>query len=123
MEVLTRIEGRLQELVVTGDGRYISMTALNMHNDLFNHVRQFQFAQREVGRLELRLAPESQFHFRRRERIRGEIQAKLGTAMALEVAVVEEIHRTPAGKLRFLEQHLPIRFDGGPVDDDHGDRS
>ena len=121
--ILTRIEGRLQELVVTGDGRYISMTALNMHNDLFDHVRQFQFAQREVGRLELRLAPKPSFTSGDRERIRGEIQAKLGTAMALEVAVVEEIHRTPAGKLRFLEQHLPIRFDGGPVDDDHGDRS
>ena len=120
---LTRIEGRLQELVVTGDGRFISMTALNMHNDLFDHVRQFQFAQREAGRLELRLAPKASFTSAHRERIQREIEAKLGTAMKLEIAIVEEIQRTRAGKLRFLEQHLPIRFDGGPVDDEHGSRS
>ena len=27
----------MQELVVTSDGRYVSMTAINMHNDLFDH--------------------------------------------------------------------------------------
>ncbi len=120
-KILSRIEGRVQELVVTADGRFISMTALNMHNDLFDHVRQLQFAQREVGRLELRVAPKPSFNPEHQQRIQCELESKLGTAMRLDVIVVDEIPRTRAGKLRFLEQYLPIPYEGGPVDDDSGE--
>lgn len=121
-KILSRIEGRVQELAVTGDGRFISMTALNMHNDLFDHVRQFQFVQREVGCLELRVAPKASFTAEHRQRIQREMESKLGREMRLEVVVVAEIPRTRAGKLRFLEQYLPIRYEGGSVDADSGEQ-
>ncbi|RMF68356.1 MAG: phenylacetate--CoA ligase family protein, partial [Calditrichaeota bacterium] len=50
-QVWERIEGRLQEFIVTGTGRLISMTAINFHDDIFDHIRQFQFEQTERGRL------------------------------------------------------------------------
>lgn len=53
-KILTRIEGRLQEFLVTKDNRKISMTALNMHNKTFDKIKQYQFYQEEPGLVEFR---------------------------------------------------------------------
>ena len=50
-QIWERIEGRLQEFILTAAGRYISMTAINMHDDIFDHIKQFQFFQELLHRL------------------------------------------------------------------------
>ncbi len=41
--LLERVEGRLQEFIITETGRLISMAAVNMHSDIFDNGKQFQF--------------------------------------------------------------------------------
>jgi len=109
-ELLNRIEGRLQEMIVTGQGRWISMTAINMHTDIFEEVRQFQFHQRAPGRVTFRLVPKPGYNERAERRIRAGLAEKLGSDTELVIEVVETIAPTRGGKHRFLVQELPLRY-------------
>lgn len=106
---VARLEGRLQELAVTRDGRFISMAAVNMHNDVFDNVLQFQFVQNEPGKILMKIVRGPGFSEKDVRRILNEVGAKMkGIDLTLEYA--ETIPRTPSGKYRFLIQNVPIQF-------------
>jgi phenylacetate-CoA ligase len=104
-----RIEGRLQELIVTSTGRLISMTAINMHDETFDNVRQFQFYQDTPGKLILKILPNKNFSNVDLQRIYDNLKFKLGNDTELEIKLVDSIPRTKSGKLRFLDQKLEIK--------------
>lgn len=104
-----RIEGRIQELIVTSTGRLISMTAINMHDETFDNVRQFQFYQDTPGKLILKILPNQKFSEKDLQRIYNNLKFKLGDDTSLEIKIVDSIPRTKSGKLRFLEQKLEIK--------------
>lgn len=113
--VLSKISGRAHEVIVTRTGRYISMTAINMHDDIFDNLRQFQFFQETPG--------EVVFHYVSKNgglpateevKIRQRLMVKLGEDVALKLRPVPEIPRTKSGKFRFLDQRLPIQYGDRP---------
>ena len=109
-----RIEGRLQEFMISGGGRVISMTAINMHSPVFDNVAQFRFTQRVPGHVVLRVVPRASYDPTSDEqRIRTELGPKLGADTTLELALVDEIPRSASGKLSFIDQELPSPF-GAP---------
>jgi phenylacetate-CoA ligase len=108
--VWERIEGRLQEFIVTGTGRLISMTAINFHDDIFDHVRQFQFFQAEPGRVTFRYIPQPTCTEARLEDIGRRLRVKLGPDVELSWEAVPAIPPTARGKHRFLIQQLPVAF-------------
>jgi len=108
---ISHLEGRMQELVVTQDGRYISMAAVNMHNDVFDHVAQFQFVQNEPGKVLMKIVRRPGFSEKDIRRILEEVGAKM-SGIEITFEFVEEIPPTRRGKFQFLIQNLPIRFNG-----------
>lgn len=106
--ILKKIEGRLQELIITNNNRLISMTAINMHNSLFDNVRQFQFYQEKRGEVVLNIVKSASYGEHDNHRIKEEIGAKLGNDVRLHLNFVGEIPRTKSGKFRFLIQKLPV---------------
>jgi phenylacetate-CoA ligase len=87
------------------------MAAINMHSRIFDALRQFQFLQEKPGCVVFRyvakhppISPEAE------SRIRHGLQIKLGEDVELLLQPVTEISLTPNGKLRFLEQRLPVRY-------------
>jgi phenylacetate-CoA ligase len=108
--LLESIEGRLQEIIVTGSGRYISMTALNMHSDVFDHVRQFQFYQDTPGEVTFRVVRKASYTSDDSVGIRRELKKKLGNDIELEIEFVDEVPKTKRGKHRFLVQQLGLRY-------------
>lgn len=102
----SRLDGRLQELFVTGQGRLISMTAINMHDDVFDHVRQFQFYQEKPGELLLSIVPKPEYTQADEQAIVQKIGDKISQDAKLFIKTVEQIPRTKNGKLRFLIQKL-----------------
>lgn len=108
--ILRQILGRSQEIIVTGGNRYVSMTAINMHDDIFSGLRQFQFLQEQKGRLVFKYVAKAALAPEALARIRTGLQAKLGDDVELELQDVKEIPRTAAGQYRFLDQRLPIRY-------------
>ena len=109
-QVLDRIMGRLHEVIVTPTGRYISMTAINMHGPLFDELRQFQFLQEEPGRVIFKYVAKRPLSPEHVETIRQALMEKLGDEMQLSLVAVDSIPRTGAGKYRFLDQRLPIKY-------------
>ena len=108
--LLSRIEGRTHELLVTTSGRHISMTAINMHDRIFEPVRQFLFYQEVPGQAEFRYVPKRPLTSEEVDRMRHGLMNKLGGDMILVLQPVAEIPRSASGKMRFLDQRLPVRY-------------
>jgi phenylacetate-CoA ligase len=107
--MIERIEGRLQEFIVTRDGRLISVCVLGAaHFDMLDNVHQTQYYQDTPGKLLFRVVPKSGFTITDLKRIQTVVQAKTGSELEVEVQVVKEIPRTPAGKHRMIVQRLDI---------------
>ena len=109
-QVWSRVEGRLQEFVVTAGGRFISMTAMNFHDDIFDVLKQFQFYQDTPGAVVFRYIPKQTGSSAGMEEIQRRLLKKLGDDIRLTLEEVAEIPFTPRGKTRFLVQKLPIAF-------------
>lgn len=99
---------RTQELLVANDRSLISWTALNMHDDTFENVRQFQFAQDEPGKAVLRVVPAIGFSESDMERIRARLNRKLDGRLAFQVVKTDAIRLTPRGKATYVDQRLDI---------------
>ncbi len=108
-KLFKRVEGRwLQEMIVTQKGNLIPITALNMHSDVFDNVKQFQFYQDREGEVLFKIIPTSSFSERDIANIKRELTRKLAKDIKLEIQLVDEIARTQRGKYRFLIQKLPV---------------
>nr|WP_303716430.1 phenylacetate--CoA ligase family protein [Methanoculleus marisnigri] len=106
--MLDRVEGRLQEFIVTKDRRFISMTAVNMHSDVFDNVAQFQFYQKREGEVLMRIVKKPGYNDRDTERILRELNKKFEGDVDVTIRFVGIIPRTRRGKYQFLIQDLPL---------------
>jgi len=109
-QLLERIDGRLQELILSSRGRYISMTQINMHSPVFDNVHQFQFHQRTAGEVTFNIVRSPHYSEKDSENIRRELSKKLGEDIKLQLAFVDQIPRAQNGKFRFLIQELPLKY-------------
>lgn len=105
--VIRDIRGhRIQEALVAGDGTEISWTALNMHDDTFDHVRQFQFYQDTPGQAVLRAVVADGFDERDRRRILQNLGRKLDGQIGLTFEAVDAIRLTDRGKTVYVDQAI-----------------
>lgn len=109
--MLKVIEGRLQEYIITKNNRPISMTALNMHSNVFDNVKQFQFYQEKKGQVVLNIVRYDNYTEKDTKYIKRELYKKIGDDINLSIQFVDEIPRTMRGKRRFLIQKLPTEIE------------
>jgi len=107
----SRIDGRLQELVVTKTGAHVSMTAINMHDETFETIKQFQFEQHEVGKIILKYVADQALSDTALGKLKINLEKKFTDDMHLSIQRVESIPLTKRGKHRFLIQHLSLPTD------------
>lgn len=107
---LEKIDGRLQELLVTKNNGLISMTAINMHSNIFDNIKQFQFYQDMPGKVIFKVIRRDGYTDEDTVKITLELMKKLGEDMELEIIFVDEILKTARGKYRFLEQKLEVKY-------------
>ena len=105
-----RIEGRLQELVATKTGRLISTSMLNMHDDSYDHLKQFQFHQKETGSVIFRFVPRPSCSEIVLNQVKAKLQSKLGDDIDLITEAVKEIPLTKRGKHQLLIQELDLKL-------------
>jgi len=105
--LLKETRGRwLQEMMIGKLNNRISITALNMHSAIFDNVQQFQFYQKEKGKVELRLVPKPSYSAQDGEAIAVAFKEKMGDTMDLELTLVNDLPLTERGKFRFIIQSL-----------------
>lgn len=96
------VAGREHEFLVSATGRQISLTAINMHDGIFDGLCAVQFCQDQPGKAELRYQPGPQWQAGRAALIREGVQRKLGDDFELSLREVAAVEKTPAGKHKWL---------------------
>jgi phenylacetate-CoA ligase len=96
------IAGREQEFVYTSSGRKISLTAVNMHDDIFDELYSVQFYQETPGKVRLRYLPGPKFAEARLPMIEAGVRRKLGDDIELALERVAEVEKTARGKHKWL---------------------
>jgi phenylacetate-CoA ligase len=100
--VITEMAGRSHEFLIGKRGRRISLTAMNMHDSLYDGLLALQFHQVERGVLELRYVPGADWHSSRETGLHQGVMAKLGDDFELSLCAVDEVETTAAGKRRWV---------------------
>lgn len=110
-QILNTIDGRLSEIIVSKTGRRISLTVFAgsvMHGDAFEHIKQFRFVQKEVGKIELLIVPEASFTEEDKNNVHRKMLSFLKEDFECEIVIVEHLGKSKSGKFSYLEQHLSV---------------
>jgi phenylacetate-CoA ligase len=99
---VSAVVGRDYEFLVSGTGRRISLTAINMHDRIFDGLYSVQFAQEQPGAVEFRYQPGTQWAAGREDSIRAGLLKKLGDDFNVSMRRVAEVEKTGGGKARWL---------------------
>lgn len=106
---VTEIAGRESEFVIASDGRRVPLTVVNMHDDCYDGWSTLQFHQAKPGEMEVCYVPGVGFQDDSILRIETRLLQCLGPGFALRFRAVTEVHRTEAGKRRWLVSTLNQR--------------
>ncbi len=112
--LLARVEGRLQEFIVTSDGREVTLTSLvfAQHFKAFSRIRQMQIVQDKAGVIKVRIARLGEYSPGDEAELRRVMLGTVNGRLEIDFDYVDEIERTAAGKHRFLIQRLPVKSGG-----------
>ena len=97
--ILSDIEGRWpQGALIAADGSVVTMTALNIHDDTFNNVREYQFHQSVPGKATLCVVPVTPFDDKEKQRIVMNMNKRLQGQVTLDLEIRTELVKTARGK-------------------------
>jgi phenylacetate-CoA ligase len=122
--VIRDIQGRWpQGGLLAADGSVVSMTALNVHDDTFRQVREYQFHQSVPGRATLCVVPMHPLDDAEKQRIIGNMNRRLQGQVLLELEVRDELVKTSRGKQPRVIQEcvVPYRSRENAIEN-HSDR-
>ena len=108
--LLERVEGRLQDFIVTGKGELLSGITMNIDTDAFDNVKQFQFYQERVGEVILNIVKKPTFDDSDVEYLYQEVSRSCGDDVVVILRYVDNIPLTARGKYRYFIQSLPVHF-------------
>lgn len=106
MTEISEVVGREYEYLLSDQHRRVSLTAINMHDDLFEGLIAVQFFQASLGKVEFRYQAGSNWKPTRLAVIRKGLEAKLGEDFELSLVEVNEVQKTAAGKHCWLLSQL-----------------
>ncbi len=99
---VSEVVGRDYEFLVSSTGRRISLTAINMHDSLFEGLLAVQFHQHQPGVAECLLLPGPSWTKDREPAIHSGLIKKLGDDFTLTLRATDRMEQTSAGKHRWL---------------------
>lgn len=102
---LERIEGRLDDVVMTPDGRRIGRL-----DPIFKSVTSIQEArivQDTPDHVRLEVVPDAAFSQAEETSLVQELERRLGPSMRIDVVRLSSIPRAPSGKLRMVVREIP----------------
>ena len=105
--LIKNVKGRWkQENIITKLNSSISLTALNMHSNIFDNLIQYQFHQKEIGKVNLKIIKSINFTYKDENLILKSFKEKFKDLVDLSLIYVNNIDRTKRGKHKFLIQEI-----------------
>lgn len=97
--ILRDLEGRWpQGDLIASDGSPLSMTTLNIHDDTFENVNNYQFCQSSIGKAKLCIVPHRPLSDEEQRRILNSMNKRLQGQVVLELEIRSSLHQTAMGK-------------------------
>jgi len=103
-DVFVDVDGRIEDYVVTPDGRWIGRLDHVFKEQL--DVAEAQILQETAAGIEVRVVPRPSFDARAEAALRKEIRSRLGDEIAIDVVRVDEIPREANGKFRAVKSKI-----------------
>jgi phenylacetate-CoA ligase len=100
-DVFLDVDGRVEDYVVTPDGRWVGRLDHIFKDQL--DIAEAQILQEGIDSIEVRVVPRTTFDERAEHALRKEIRARLGDEIGIDVRRVEEIPREANGKFRAVK--------------------
>ena len=104
--IITSLDGRIQEFLVTQEGRRMSGTVVTMDKFIWDYVHSCQIVQDQVGKLNLRVVPRRDFDDSVRKLILSRLRERYGTFFTFDIQITDEILRGSSGKARKVISNL-----------------
>ena len=99
--IVDRVDGRWKQEYIDGyDGSKVFLTALNMHSDIFEYVKQYQFRQIAIGEVELLLIVASSYTKKDESSILTALKNKVGNNIHFSIKYVDKLILTQRGKVK-----------------------
>ncbi len=108
--------GRSADYITLEDGTVVPPYDLTLAIRMIPGMRQFQFVQRTISRLEVRVVPRPEFVAASRQEIQERLRPVLH-GLTAEVSVVDEIAPEPSGKYRLVRSEVTASQALGPGQD------
>ncbi len=106
--LITRIDGRVNDLLYTTAGNPVSGVIGTHAFRMVGGVEQFQIVQRQAGQVTIRIVRTADYRPEVEEQKLDRIfRQHLGQDASIEIAYVDAISRTAAGKARFVINEMP----------------
>ena len=105
------VEGRVQSIVVGGNGRYVPGTFFShLLKDYGHLVRQYRVEQRRHGAITLTIVPGARYSADRFGEVVAALKAYLGDQTGIHVEVTDHIPLERTGKRQAVVSYLPVDF-------------
>lgn len=100
LPILRSIVGRLDDIIITGENKYVSPIRFYVLFQDFDMIRQFQIVQTEPNEVLVRLNCVRVLSDGEISTLMERLRRLLGNTMRIEIVPVEEIQPQPSGKVR-----------------------
>ena len=102
--LMERIIGRMEDVVITPDGRHVGRLDHIFKDDV--DVREAQIVQTDPSKIIIKIVRGPNYSVRDENKILAEAKDRLGRKMFIDVAYVASIPRGANGKLKFVISHV-----------------
>jgi len=108
--IIKDIKGRWpQGELIAIDGSIVTMTAINVHDDTFKNVREYQFHQSIPGKATLCIVPVIPLNDKEQQLIVTNMNRRLQGQVTLDLEIRTELVKTPRGKQpRVIQKSVPF---------------
>ena len=104
--MIKSIQGRVFEFIETPSGARLTATALNVHDNTWDNVIQFQYVQKQRNTVVLRVMKAETYTEADQRRILNRMGTRFGDEIQLRIEYVTKIQKTPRGKTPLIVREL-----------------
>lgn len=92
--------------IYKSNGASITTTALNLHDNIYNHIKGLQYFQDEKGKLQVRVVPENNFNLEIKSKFLTELKSRIGSDLEIEIVEVDSLEYSINNKFQMLIQKI-----------------
>lgn len=108
LDVLDAVVGRQTDFIVAADGRIMHALAVIYVLRAIPGVGQFKLIQHTVDQMEVQVVPDARWNETAAEAVIQGLRARLGTALNIELKLLDAIAPEASGKYRYVVSHVSL---------------